>query len=158
VRQSTGGTLTRGFVGRRDAMAVLTEELRAAAHSSRIVWIEGEAGIGKSTLIRRFVDGLPADHLVVWAEGAEEEQPPPFGLVTALVAGLGIDDGARPEPAWDTDPLAVGARLLGGLGDVVGTSVVVVDDLHWADAQSANALLFALRRVEREAVLTVLVT
>ena len=41
--------MTRGFVGRRDAMAALTEELRAAASSSRIVWIEGEAGIGKST-------------------------------------------------------------------------------------------------------------
>jgi len=160
ARQSTAGGLTRGFVGRRDAMAALTEELRAAARSSRIVWIEGEAGIGKSTLMRRFVDGLPGDHLVVWAEGAEQEQLLPFGLVAALLAGLGTDNGvARPErAAWDTDPLAVGAQLLGRLGDVAGTGVVVVDDLHWADAQSANALLFALRRVEREAVLTVLAT
>ena len=141
ARQSTGGILTRGFVGRRDAMAALTEELRAAAGSSRIVWIEGEAGIGKSTLMRRFVDDLPGDHRVVWAGGAEEEQLLPFGLVAALLAGLGIDNGpARPEPAaWDIDPLAVGAQLLGTLGEVAGTSVVVVDDLHWVDAQSANA-------------------
>ena len=68
-------------------------------------------------MIRRFVDDLPGDHRVVWAGGAEEEQLLPFGLVAALLAGLGIDNGpTRPEPAaWDIDPLAVGAQLLGTL-------------------------------------------
>jgi hypothetical protein len=55
-------------------------------------------------------------------------------------------------------PAAVGAELLGALGEIAGRFVLVVDDLHWADVDSARALLFALRRLEGERVLVVLVT
>ena len=41
-----------------------------------------------------------------------------------------------------TDPLVAGADLLGDLGEVDGAGVLVVDDLHWADVQSARGLLF----------------
>lgn len=159
--RSTGGELARGFVGRRDAIAALGDELdAAAAGSSRIVWVEGEAGIGKTTLIRRFLGDVGPDHLVVWAAGAEEERLLRFGLLAQLAAGLSAGTGNREisPAAWDGDPLAVGATLLGALGDVDGASVVVIDDAHWADAESAGALLFALRRAQREAVLVVLGT
>jgi predicted ATPase len=50
----------------------------------------------------------------------------------------------------DADPLAVGATLVAALGDLQAGDrpvVVVVDDLHWSDRPSAQAILFALRRL-----------
>jgi DNA-binding CsgD family transcriptional regulator/tetratricopeptide (TPR) repeat protein len=56
----------------------------------------------------------------------------------------------------DLDPLAVGAELLIAL-DILQNHhalvVIVVDDLHWIDSQSAQALLFAFRRMQRDRIL-----
>jgi hypothetical protein len=52
--------------------------------------------------------------------------------------------------------MAVGAQLVGVLGDLQAGDqvvVVVVDDLHWSDRLSAQALLFALRRMQADRVL-----
>ena len=50
------------FVGRDDELAVLTARAdRARAGSTQVVWITGEAGIGKSRLVRAFLDGVAAD-------------------------------------------------------------------------------------------------
>jgi predicted ATPase len=52
--------------------------------------------------------------------------------------------------------MAVGAQLVAVLGDLqAGDRVVavVVDDLHWSDRLSAQALLFALRRMQGDRVL-----
>ena len=57
-----------------------------------------------------------------------------------------------------TDPMAVGARLLELLDRLQsdGRAVVLtIDDLQWADRQSSRALLFALRRLRADKVLTV---
>ena len=52
--------------------------------------------------------------------------------------------------------MAVGAQLVAVLGDLQAGDrvvVVVVDDLHWSDRPSAQALLFALRRMQADRVL-----
>ena len=62
----------RVLVGRDDAMAAMEQELLAAAEGSRrLVWIEGEAGIGKTSLLRRFVVSVSDEHRVIWASAAE---------------------------------------------------------------------------------------
>jgi DNA-binding CsgD family transcriptional regulator len=149
-----------GFVGREGALAWLREELAGAAGEPRLVWVSGESGIGKTALLRRFLadaDGCA----VVWASGAEEERALPYGLTGQLAAGL--PGPRRPGMPGSGElagaaPAAVGAELLAALGEVGGPVVLVVDDLHWADAASARALLFALRRLQAEPVLLVLVT
>ena len=57
------------------------------------------------------------------------------------------------------DPLAVGADLVGWLGQAGrGQQMVLacIDDLQWADGPSARALLFAVRRLQADPVLVVL--
>ena len=151
------------FVGRDEALAVLGEELAAAAGGPRIVWVEGEAGIGKTSLVRRFLAGAGAStHVVVWVSAAEEECSLAFGVIDALGRELGVGgaDVSRLARAADgaADPFAVGAELLGALGDIDGLVVLVIDDVHWADVETARALLFALRRLEGEALLVVLLS
>src|SRR5262249_46652086 len=65
--------------------------------------------------------------------------------------------GDRVVPA-SMDVFAAGAELLAALGATDGPSVLVVDDLQWADSQSAAALRFAVRRLLAEPLLVVLIT
>jgi len=58
------------------------------------------------------------------------------------------------------DPLAAGRLVLDALGLLATRApvVLVVEDLHWIDQPSAQALRFALRRLSEERVLAVLTT
>ena len=124
--------------------------------------IEGPAGIGKTTLVRRFL--AEADgRCVLRASGEEAEAALPFGVLAQLLAaapttpaGLaGAEVGGGP-----VDPLAAGAVLLDLLGELQRSDpvVVVVDDLHWADQASLRALTFALRRLRVDRMLTLVLT
>ena len=59
------------------------------------------------------------------------------------------------ELSGGADPLAVGADLVGWLGQFPAMVLAVIDDLQWADGPSARALLFALRRLQADPVLVV---
>ena len=149
------------FVGRGSELAILDAEMQAVrAGQPRIVLIEGEAGIGKSSLLSRFVSEQH-DICLLRASGDEAEILLAWGLADQLLAGA----GPQPAPgAWlagagrgrDADAIAVGAQLVAALGDLQAGDrvvVVVVDDLHWSDRLSAQALLFALRRMQADRVL-----
>ncbi len=135
------------FVGR----AAELDQLEAAAVAARdgqpmVVLVEGEAGIGKSTLLARFASGLPGA-TVLHASGDEAELRLPYGIMNQLVAAE-LDEGV--------EPFAAGAELLGWLGQLCrgGEMVLaVIDDLQWADGPSARALLFAVRRLQADHVL-----
>src|SRR6266511_2619218 len=150
------------FVGRQPTLASLHRMLnQARAGEPRLVLIEGPAGIGKTTLVRRFLDEA-GERRVLRASGEEAEAGLAFGVLTQLLAHVpttppgpaaGVVAGERP-----VDPLAAGAVLLDQLGELQRTDpvVVVVDDLHWADRPSLRALTFALRRLRVDRVLTLL--
>jgi len=152
------------FVGRTGELAILDAELRAVrAGQPRVVLVEGEAGIGKSSLLSRFVSAH-RDVCLLRASGDEAEILLAWGLADQLLAGAGPAVAAAvAEGSWpaararkDADAMTVGAQLVGVLGDLQAGDqvvVVVVDDLHWSDRLSAQALLFALRRMQADRVL-----
>src|SRR5262245_9109365 len=143
------------FVGRSSARALLAEELqRVAGGEPRIVWIVGESGIGKTALVRRALE--QAARRMVWVSGDETETALPWGIILQARAALGLEH--RIAARENADPFEVGAELLSDLSSVDGPTALVVDDLQWADPPSASALLFALRRVQVEPVLFVLIT
>ena len=149
------------FVGRTGELALLGAEMQAArAGRPRIVLVEGEAGIGKSSLLSHFVSGH-RDVCVLRASGEETEMLLPWGVADQLLAAAraAATNGSPPAGATQRKgaaPLAVGAQLVAVLGDLqAGDRVVVVlvDDLHWSDQPSAQALLFAFRRMQADRVL-----
>jgi len=149
------------FVGRTGELAVLDAEMQAVrAGQPRVVLVEGEAGIGKSSLLSRFV-AEHGDVCLLRASGDEAEKLLAWGVIDQLLAGIGPAAMAGAPRAGavrrkDADPLAVGAQLVAVLGEVQTgdrVAVVLVDDLHWSDQLSARALLFALRRMQADRVL-----
>jgi ATP/maltotriose-dependent transcriptional regulator MalT len=120
----------------------------------RLVLVEGEAGVGKTALLRRFA----GDATGLWASGSEDEAELELGLVHQLLAAIqpGSDRSRLPAVAGEGS-LAVGARLLTAVGELGQHRPValVVDDANWADPASARALLFALRRLRGDPVLVV---
>ncbi len=161
----TFGRPARVFVGRLLELATLRAALAAAcAGEPQVVLIQGESGIGKSSLVSEFFDGergVP----VVAASGEEAEVFLPYGVVQQLAAGAAaVSAGAlaglellSQGPRADADPLRVGVELLALLSSLHGCEAVavVIEDLQWIDLVSARALLFACRRLGADRVLMV---
>ncbi|MFF9896931.1 AAA family ATPase [Streptomyces longispororuber] len=153
------------FCGRaRELDALRADFADARAGTPRVVLLEGPGGIGKTALLRRFLDTLDGP-CVLHASGEENESSLPCGVLAQLV-------GQSPLPVPETlaglmrapqslhanlPPLAAGFGLLDLIGEVQGKGpvVLVVDDAHWADPESLNALTFALRRLRHDRVLAV---
>lgn len=144
------------LVGRAVEREVLRKALAdALAGVPRLVAVEGEAGIGKSTLLRTVAAGAEQS-TVLWAVGDPEETQLAFGVLGQLAIGSkgGLADLAGGlEPT--ADPLLVGAGLLGALTGLQRPVVVIVDDAHLADRESMSALRFALRRLTNDRVMAV---
>jgi len=154
---------------RDDEVAALHNAVdQARGGSGRLVIIEGEAGIGKTTLLRTAIEaarqrGIP----VVRATASELEIAQGFGVVRSLLTEM------RRLPG-DDDPFegpAAGARAVvdatGGTPGLVsdradtfhalfwlmvnlterGPILVAVDDAHWADVVSAEFLAYLVPRI-----------
>lgn len=130
----------QAFVGRAD-------ELAALEAGPRVLVIEGEAGIGKTTLVERFLARHPEAR--VWrASGDETEVGVSFAVVDQLLRSAGLED----VDVLRSSHLAVGLELL---ERAAAADVIVVDDAHLADADSLRALLFCARRLATRFVLVV---
>src|SRR5262245_13093065 len=155
------------LVGRREERARIERLLdRARAGRGGALAVHGEAGIGKTALLE-YARGRAAAATVVEAAGVESELELPFAGLVAVLRPLLGHLGELPEsqqevlrgalalgPPRPADRFAVGAASLALLAAAAGEDllVVLVDDAHWLDAASRDALLFAARRVAADAV------
>jgi DNA-binding CsgD family transcriptional regulator len=108
----------------------LLEQLEAAlAQGGRMVFVGGEAGIGKTALLRAFAAGKPALH------GSCENLTAPTPL------GPFLDVGIEAEG----EPRVVAAALL---RELERTPLLVLEDVHWADQATLDVLRVLGRRVD----------
>ena len=149
------------FVGREPQLDALADALaRARAGHPTVVLLQGEAGIGKSRLLRQAIAEVTlSDAVVLRATGDEAEAALHLGVISQLLAGVAplppALAGLSRDPG-ELNPLAAGVELLDLLGDLQkGLVVVAVDDAHWADSASLHALAFCLRRLGTDRVLAV---
>jgi DNA-binding CsgD family transcriptional regulator len=157
-----------GRDGERRAVGRLLADARVG-HSG-VLALVGEAGIGKTALLddaAAQADGMQ----ILRARGIESEAAVPFaGLLELLrpalralervpapqAAALQVALALRPGGA--ADRFAVGAATLSLLAAYAeqGPVLALVDDAHWLDPPSADALLFAIRRLLADPLAVVL--
>lgn len=158
------GDVAGPFSGRQHELGALDEVLvQVARDGARVVLVEGPAGIGKTAVLRRFVQRHD-DLRLFWWGGGESRPSSSFAVVGRLFGSLGVRGHAAAARTARTlpeeKPVEVGRRLLQaltGLGRSRPTALVI-DDAHGADLDSLRALLFALRRLSDHPVMTVVVT
>jgi DNA-binding CsgD family transcriptional regulator/tetratricopeptide (TPR) repeat protein len=126
----------------REAELAALDAALASASDGRgtVVLVVGEAGIGKTALVRSFASaaGVPV-HL-----GSCEPLavPAPLGPLHDVAATLG-------DPIAEmSDPAAVARALLAAVA-ARGPVVVVVEDCHWADGATLDVLRVTARRIEQ---------
>jgi predicted ATPase len=150
------------FVGRQTELAQLRRQLQQVNEGRpRLVVVEGPAGIGKTALIRRFLDTTTGPR-TLWASGEESEKTLSMGVIVQLarLASEGSPPSllsAEGNTERAIDPFAAGAALVDLLGEIqrAGPVVAVVDDAHWADHPSPQALTFVLRRLRLDPILSI---
>ncbi|WP_158675630.1 AAA family ATPase [Nocardia stercoris] len=132
--------MIRSFVGRTRELATLHEAC-AAPGGPQVLLVEGPAGIGKSRLAGEFTrSAAAAGWRTITVSGTEYERSTPGYLLTDAIDGLG---GTEPAPA--VAEVRAAARWLREQLDTAPT-VLVVDDVHWADAASLRVLAALIRQ------------
>ncbi|MGH3580367.1 MAG: AAA family ATPase, partial [Mycobacterium sp.] len=155
------------LLGRHRECVALDELLgRIRRGSSGVLVVRGDAGIGKTALLRHLVASASGVTILRCA-GVESEMELPFAGLHELCSSLVGTFGSLPEPQRAALSVALGLesgaspdRLLVALATLGllaasaedGPLLCVVEDAHWLDQASAQVLGFVARRLLAEPV------
>ncbi len=169
-RQRYGRLVLHGREPERAHLAALVEQARAG--TGAVLVVLGEPGVGKTALLRDLTTlqqrpGQGGNVRVLRTAGVESESPFPYAALhrllrpvtdadrlpapqaRALRVAFGLEDGPAVEP------FLVGVATLSVLTDAAEPGaplLCVIDDAHWLDSASADALLFAARQLAADPV------
>ena len=125
----------------------LLRELRDAARATaarggRVVVLEGESGVGKTSALRALAARPESGARVLWGACDALATPRPLGPLV---------DMARRGASATAERLAAGAPIHdvfdAFLSDLGTPTVAVMEDLHWADEATLDLLRFVGRRI-----------
>jgi DNA-binding CsgD family transcriptional regulator/tetratricopeptide (TPR) repeat protein len=117
---------------------------RAAAGAGGVALVSGEAGIGKTTLVRAFAVRAAEGARVLTGACDDLLAPRPLGALRDMA--LGIDGPLRRALAAGGDRDAVLTAVLEEVASPLEPTVVVVEDVHWADEATHDVLRVLGRR------------
>ena len=123
-------------------LSALVDEAREG--HGRVALIRGEAGIGKTSLTRSFVESLDDSH-VLWG-GCDD-------LLTARPLGpvwdMAFDEPSLEAALGEEDRQVAFRALLDLVSRTMRPTVVAIEDVHWADEATLDLIKFLGRRIDR---------
>jgi DNA-binding CsgD family transcriptional regulator len=136
---------------REQTIEAVSASLRKAARGeASVLFVAGEPGLGKTSILAECCANAKGFHLA-WADCSELEQAIPFGLLDRLLGGLGA-------PAATLGSFVEGSRearlsryagILGWLRSSAPSPLLLaVDNLHWGDLDSVELLSLLCRRLD----------
>jgi DNA-binding NarL/FixJ family response regulator len=157
----------RELVGRDEELATLEQLLEAVRNGgSGTLFVQGDPGIGKSALLERLINSS-AGFRVVRAVGVQGEVDLPYAGLQQLCRPMLDTIGTLPPPQRQAlhvafglssgeapDRYLVGLAVLTLFSEAAATQplLCVVDDAHWLDTETAQALAFVARRLGADTV------
>jgi DNA-binding CsgD family transcriptional regulator len=156
-------------IGRDAELTALSEFLREESVSPAAFVVEGEVGIGKTTLWRAGIEMAGSSYRVLVARATASEAEFPFGKLAELLdeqAAILLPKLPEPQrralevallladPEDPPHPHTIATGFLGAIRLLATESALLlaIDDVQWVDRPSRRALEFILRRLKREPV------
>ncbi|MET9519200.1 AAA family ATPase [Streptomyces sp. NPDC002994] len=121
----------------------------------QLVLLRGEAGIGKTSVMRRFAEELSGAGRARVLLGACDplSTPRPLGPLTDVATLLGppVSQALHAGLRRRTDPGGIFSGVLSALGGLPGgqPTLLVIEDLNWADQATLDLVRFLARRIDR---------
>ncbi|GLI01453.1 ATP-binding protein [Phytohabitans aurantiacus] len=153
--------LRDGVVGRERELGSVDAVLSAMGRGEfRALVVHGQAGIGKTRLLSELARRASTlDALVYWGSATEFERHVPFAVYRDAFTGVAEMSGADPAtllaldgkaggPFQDLDRPRLFQQIRGLLKELAAArpTVLVLDDLHWADQSAVELTGYLLRR------------
>jgi DNA-binding CsgD family transcriptional regulator/tetratricopeptide (TPR) repeat protein len=133
---------------REHELALLATAAREAAGGvGGVVLVVGEAGIGKSSLVEAVRAHLPAEGRMLVGYCDDLATKRPLGPLRDLVGSVGAELAQALRDGSDQDRVLAALRV--ELDWPGHPTVLVMEDVHWADDATLDALQFLMRRVAR---------
>lgn len=132
------------------ALNALLREVEAG--EGRLALLAGDAGAGKSALVRTFCESMPEPRDAMWGMCDPLSTPRPLGPLVDIAPHLGDGIG---------DLLSSGRReglfeaTRAALADRRKPAIAIFEDLHWADDATLDLLRFLGRRLRAVRVLLI---
>jgi len=145
--------LVERLLEREDELARLVEIVDAARDGrGALTLVAGEAGIGKTSLVRELRDRVAGDAVAFFAGACEPlSVPAPLGPLRELFEAA---DGGDLLALGSEDRLTVARALLDALGRRA-PALAVIEDVHWADPLTLELTRVLARRIEELGVVMV---
>ncbi len=133
------------LVEREGVLQTLRERLNASAIRGHMVILAGEAGIGKTSVLRALAAQHTSDRGTVWW-GACDALETPHPLAPLL--DIAREQMPRFAARLDGPRPALFDAVLDELRRTAGPILLVVEDAHWADDATLDLLKYLGRRIE----------
>ncbi|HEY1976879.1 MAG TPA: AAA family ATPase [Candidatus Baltobacteraceae bacterium] len=142
----------RRFIGRQAELAYLQEaRLEAGASRGGLIFVAGDAGLGKSRLISEFCRSLAYSRWRTAFGSCREFGGRPYG---ALLDALSSFDSSATRLAAESKQQYF-EGIVGRLGATASRQalLLVIEDLHWADAATLDLLAYLGSKIHRMRIL-----
>jgi DNA-binding CsgD family transcriptional regulator len=147
VAPDTGAGASGVLLERAAELSMLAGCLEAVGRGSRgqVLLVGGEAGVGKTTLVRRFCEEHGQSARILWGGCDPLFTPSPLGPLLGVAERTGgelqaiSERGALPHEVVTALARELSARA---------PTIFVLEDVHWADEATLDVLRLLARRVE----------
>jgi DNA-binding CsgD family transcriptional regulator len=140
----------------RDSFLLGLNDLLGHANEGhgRVALISGEAGIGKTSLVERFLEQHQASARTLWGACEALFTPRPLGPLYDIAPQL--QTPLRALLNGEVNRAALFATVLDELTRHPTPTIVVIEDIHWADEATLDLIKFLARRIHRTSALLIL--